>query len=110
MGDAEEHMTKALRGTYHEPIEPPYRWRGRVTGGKRHELSEEHGFGSFLSFVDDELFPHLKNLGETPGASDKQKVISKIFRNKEKTILSSQINFLDAMDGVWRLSEPGFWR
>ena len=55
-----------------------------------------------------QLFPHLKNLGETPGASDKQKVISEIFRNKEKTILSSQTDLIDALDGVWRLSEFGF--
>jgi len=105
MEEKEERWAKALRGTYHEPIEPPYRWRDWVTGGKRHELSEEHGLGSVLSFVNDELFPYLKNLGETSGASDKQKVISEIFRNKEKTILSSQTNLLDALDGVQRLSE-----
>ena len=105
MEEKEERRVKALRGTYHEPIEPPYRWRDWVTGGKRHELSEEHSLGSFLPFVNDELFPYLKNLGETPGASDKQKVISEIFRNKEKTMLSSQTNLLDALDGVQRLSE-----
>ena len=57
-----------------------------------------------------QLFPYLKNLVGTPGASDKQKVVSEIFRNKEKTILSSQTNHLDTLDGVWRLSELGFWR
>ena len=29
---------------------------------------------------------------------------------EEKTILSSYINLLDVLDGVWRLSEFGFWR
>ncbi|KAF5415065.1 MAG: hypothetical protein C5S48_06835 [Candidatus Methanogaster sp.] len=60
MEQEEERQVKSLRGTYHEPIEPPCRWRDWVTDRKRHELSEEQGLGSFLSFVNDELFPYLK--------------------------------------------------
>jgi len=36
--------------------------------------------------------------------------LKQTIEREEKTILSSQTNILDALDGVWRLSELGFWR
>lgn len=36
--------------------------------------------------------------------------LKQTIEREEKTILFSQTNFLDALDGVWRLSELGFWR
>lgn len=65
----------------------------------------EKAMGSYLSFVNDELFPYLKNLGEKPGATNKQKVTSEIIRNKEKTIIASETNMQNALDKVHELTE-----
>ncbi len=121
MEQNEEQKSSALGALYSETLKVPYRWRDwaapfdhtipydemiqkKLPGWKRRELSEK-AIGSFLSFVNDELFPHLKALGSVAGASNKQKVISEIFRNKEKTILSSETNLQNALDKIHRLSE-----
>ena len=117
----EEQKAKALGASYSETLKAPYRWRDwaapfdktinydemiqkKLPGWKRCELSKK-AIGSFLSFVNDELFPHMKDLGSAMGAGNKQKIISEIFRNKEKTILSSETNLQNALDKIHTLSE-----
>jgi type I restriction enzyme M protein len=119
----EEQRAKALGVAFTHSIEPPYRWRdwavkpangpqaqhlpagsepaGRsdTPGWKRRELVEQ-AIGSFLKFVNGELFPYLRGLGGKPGATDRQRVIAMIFGNKEQTILESETNLLDALDRV----------
>jgi type I restriction enzyme M protein len=94
----EEQKAKAVSKPFQSTLDAPYRWRDwaapfdhkvsydetkvkKLPGWKRRELSEQP-MGSFLSFVNDELFPYLKTLGEKTGATNKQKVISEIIRNK----------------------------
>jgi type I restriction enzyme M protein len=101
---------------YRSIISPPYRWRdwaapydGRQPcdraraeqsrGWKRYEL-DQMALGSFLSFVNGELFPHLKSLGAQPGATEAQKVVSEIFRTKDETVVASETNLQDALDQV----------
>ena len=117
----EEQQAAALGTPFQRILSSPYLWRDwaapydhsipiqqaiaqKNIGWKRHDLSEM-GIGSFLSFVNDELFPYLKNIGAQPGATYKQKVISEIFRNKDRTILSSETNLQNALDKVHALSE-----
>jgi type I restriction enzyme M protein len=117
----EELQANALGTLFQNTLYSPYRWRDwaapfdhsipfqesitqEIQGWKRRDLSEKT-IGSFLSFVNSELFPYLKNLGAQPGATYKQKVISEIFRNKDKTILSSETNLQNALDKVHALSE-----
>src|SRR4030067_967110 len=109
----EEQRAKALGVAFTPSIEPPYRWRdwavkpangplfslGQAPGWKRRELAGQ-AIGSFLKFVNGELFPYLRNLGKKPNASDRQRVIAMIFGNKEQTILESETNLLDALDRV----------
>ena len=121
MEQQEEQKAKALGTSFHHTIASPYRWRDwaapfdhkipyeqsvsqKLPGWKRRELSEK-AIGSYLSFVNEELFPYLKNLGEKLGATDKQKVTSEIFRNKEKTIIASETNLQNALDKVHQLTE-----
>ncbi len=93
-------------------LEAPFRWRDWALrpnpktgeGAKRKELSDGP-LGGFLAFVNEELFPRLQDVGTTPNATDRQKVISEIFRNKERTVLASETNILDALDGVQALAE-----
>jgi type I restriction enzyme M protein len=117
----EEQKAKAVSKPFQSTLDAPYRWRDwaapfdhripydetkakKLPGWKRRELSEQ-AMGSYLSFVHDELFPYLKTLGEKPGASNKQKVISEIIRNKERTILASETNLQNALDKVHELTE-----
>jgi type I restriction-modification system DNA methylase subunit len=44
-------------------------------------------------------------LGGKPGATDRQRVISEIFRNKDRTIIASETNLLDALDRVQLIAE-----
>lgn len=121
MEQEEEQKAKALGTFFQSTLQEPYRWRewaapfdhriskedivtNKLQGWKRGEISEQ-AMGSYLSFVNDDLFPYLKSLGDKPGATNKQKVISEIIRNKEKTILSSETNLQNALDKVHELTE-----
>ena len=115
----EEARARALGAPFTPSIEPPYRWRdwavppdnplplfqrdGFQPGWKRRELTEAP-LGAFLDFVNNRLFPYLRDLGHRPGATYRQRVISMIFANKERTILESETNLLDAIDRVDALS------
>jgi type I restriction enzyme M protein len=94
-------------------LESPYRWRDWAmrpdvkagVGVKRYELTEKSSLGSFLRFVNAELFPYLQQVGGNAGATDRQRVISEIFRNKDRTIIASETNLLDALDRVQAIAE-----
>lgn len=111
----EEARARALGMPFIPSIEPPYRWRDWATppddplplfrqdgfqpGWKRRELTEAP-LGAFLTFVNEELFPYLRNLGRRPGATHRQRIIGMVFTNKERTVLESETNLLDAIDRV----------
>lgn len=111
----EEARACALGQPFTPSIELPYRWRDWATppnapsslfrhggfqpGWKRRELTETR-MGAFLDFVNNQVFPYLRNLGQCAGATARQRVISMIFANKERTVLESETNLLDALDRV----------
>ena len=109
----EEQRASALGMAFKPSIESPFRWRdwavkpangsqpvaNQAPGWKRRELAGQ-AIGSFLKFVNEELFPYLRELGGKPGATDRQRVIAMIFGNKEQTILESETNLLDTIDKV----------
>jgi type I restriction enzyme M protein len=111
----EEARLKALgrAGDFAPSLVSPFRWRDWAlrpdksagVGAKRYELTEKSSLGSFLSFVNDELFPYLRQVGSTLGATDRQRVISEIFRSKDRTIIASETNLLDALDRVQQIAE-----
>ena len=122
MEQREEQQAVALGTSFQSSIAAPYRWcdwaapfdnkiplakaiSGKLPGWKRQELSEQ-AIGSYLGFVNDVLFPYLKNLGEQPGATNKQKVISEIIRNKERTILASETNLKMPWTGYMLWPKP----
>ena len=108
-------------GQIYEPVLPsPYRWRDwaapydksltkeetvskQLQGWKRYEL-DNAGTDTYLKFINGELFSFLKELKNTPGATDPQKIISEIFINKEKTVVVSVTNMQDVIDKVHELS------
>ena len=115
----EEQRTAAVGQSFSATLAAPCRWRDwaatfdrrvpvseavkkRLPGWKRQELTEA-GSGRFLQFVNKELFPHLRSLREAPGSTNRQKVVGEIFASKEQTILASETNLLDCLDGIARL-------
>ena len=123
MEEAEAQQSAALGATFTPSLCAPYRWRdwaapfdykrslaelqaAQAPGWKRAELTGQGStLGDYLRFVNGDLFPHLQTLGENSNATNKQKVIAEIFRNKERTILASETNLQDALDRVHALSE-----
>jgi type I restriction enzyme M protein len=119
----EAQRSVALSESFSHSISPPYRWHdwaapfdlkrsaaeletSQAPGWKRARLTGNgSSVGDFLKFVNGDLFPYLQGLGEQTGATDKQKVIAEIFRNKERTVLASETNLQDALDRVHALSE-----
>ncbi len=111
-----EAEAKALKVDFEPTLEAPYRWRdwaaaydknknieevikNKEVGWKRYELDNKP-IGAYLEFVNKELFPYLKGLKDRPSATNKQKIVSLIFINKDQTVLRSVANLQDALDGV----------
>ncbi len=100
-------------------MEPPYRWQdwaspyeiflshdphsSKPNGWKRREL-ENGGAGALLTFVNDELFPYLQNLGTRSGATPRQKIISEIASNIACTRIDTEYNLLDVLNRVHQIN------
>jgi type I restriction enzyme M protein len=92
----------AAVGISFEPsLEAPYRWRdwAAPTGAKRAEL-QSGALGAVFDFVHQSLLPRLRRLGEQPGATARQKVITQIMSGVERTRIDTERNFLDVIDRV----------
>ncbi|MEO0166028.1 MAG: N-6 DNA methylase [candidate division WOR-3 bacterium] len=101
----EEEEAKALGIPFRPSLEYPYRWRdwASATGKKRFEL-QMGTLGGFMSFVNGELIPYLRNLKNKPGATPRQKVISEVFSSTERTYIDTERNLLDILDKINELS------
>lgn len=112
-----------LGGVYEPSLESPYRWRDwaapyddklpdeafkvegeKPRGWKRREL-QNGSRNSFLDFVNTKLFPYLKGLRDEPNAAPRQKVISEILANTDRTRVDTEKNLLDVLDMVDEISE-----
>jgi type I restriction enzyme M protein len=98
----------ALGLSFHPSLEYPYRWQDWASpyGTKRLELQMEP-MGSFMTFVDGELLPHLRSLEESAGATMRQCIISQVFAEVERTRIDAERNLLDILDKVDVLSVDG---
>ncbi len=97
----EAENAEAVGAEYTPSLKKPYRWRdwAALTGKKRKEL-QEGALGAFFGFVNTELLPYLKKLGEKPNATPKQKVISEIMSGVERVRMDTERNMLDVLDKV----------
>ena len=95
----EQKRNTILNVPFTPSLKAPYRWCDWAAkdGKKRSELTEGTG-DAFLNFVNDDLIPHLKSFSRKYSATERQKVISQIFRGLEKTRFTSQRSMLDALD------------
>lgn len=103
--EKEKEEAKALNVPYSPSLEYPYRWQdwAAPSGKKRIEL-QQGTLGAFMSFVNGELIPYLRNLKNKPGATSRQKVISEVFSSIERTYIDTERNLLDILDKIDALS------
>jgi len=101
--EAEER--KALSVSFQPSLNYPYRWQDWASpkGKKRIEL-QQSTLGAFMTFVNGELIPYLRNLKNKPGATPRQKIISEVFSSTERTYIDTERNLLDILDKVDSLS------
>lgn len=103
--EKEAEQAKAVGTEFRSSLEYPYRWKDWAApmGKKRKEL-QDSTLGAFMSFVDGELIPFLRNLKNKPGATSRQKVISEVFSSFERTGVDTERNLLDILDKIHELS------
>jgi type I restriction enzyme M protein len=124
--EKEMEQAKAVGAEFRPSLEFPYRWRdwaappknevkelqslrvkglenSGIQGLKRKEL-QESTLGAFMSFMNGDLIPYLKNLKNKTGATPRQKVISEVFSSIEKTGVDTERNLLDILDKIHELS------
>jgi len=99
--EQEAGEARAVGIEYAPSLKPPYRWRDWAApdGAKRAEL-QSGALGAVFHFLNEELLPYLRGLGERPQASSRQKVISQIMSSVEHTRIDTERNFLDVIDKV----------
>ncbi|TAE31376.1 MAG: N-6 DNA methylase [Candidatus Kapaibacterium sp.] len=80
-----------------EAIPKPYRWRDWAAPGspRREEVWRSGG----IAFVNTELFPRLRELGDKSGTAE-QHIIGEIFRAKDRTNLIENTNFWNTIDKI----------
>ena len=112
--EAEEDKTLGIEFT--PSLQPPYRWQdwatpydaniaiagngGLMQGWKRKELHTDGALGDYFKFINRDLLLYLKGLKDKPGATPRQKVISKIMSGVEHVRIDTEYNFLDIVDKV----------
>ena len=99
--EREADEARAVGVEYAPSLAAPYRWRdwAAPNGPKRAEL-QEGALGAVFEFLGSELLPYLRELGEQPNATSRQKVISQIMSGVEHTRIDTEKNFLDVIDKV----------
>jgi len=102
---AEAEAAKAVGAEFTPTLAAPYRWRDWAApdGAKRKAL-KDGTLGGFLSFVNDDLLPHLRAVEEEPGATPRQKIVAEIMSGVEKTRIDTEKNFLDVIDKVDKIT------
>lgn len=98
--------TNTVGGRFESAVNFPYRWRdwGAPDGEVRRELQSGHS-GDVFKFVNSDLIPHLKSLGDSSSASDRQRVISEIMSSVEETRIDTERNLLDIFDKVHEIRD-----
>ena len=101
---SEAQTAQAVAAQFIPSLNYPYRWRDWAApdGKKRREL-QMGTLGGFMSFVDGDLMPTLRNLTDRPGATVRQKVVSQVFSYTERTRIDTERNLLDILDRIHEL-------
>ena len=95
----EQERAEAVGLPYKPVLSEPYRWRDWASTGAEYRRKLQDGeCGGVLGFVNGTLFPHLRDLKNSPTSSIKQKVLSEIISFNESSRIDTERNFCDILD------------
>ena len=78
-----------------------YRWSSWAGRGGRHRKKLQNGpRGRIRHFVNQDLLPHLRKLGDRRAATPRQRLISQIVADVNETRVDTDRNFLDVIDKI----------
>jgi type I restriction enzyme M protein len=104
--EREAEEAEAVGDTFTPSLQPPYRWRDWAAPQGITRLKFQMGgtLGGFMTFVNNELIPHLHKLKDEPKATPRQKIISEVLSATERVRLDTETNLLDVLDKVHEIS------
>ena len=73
-------------------------WAGR--GGRQRKKLQNGAGGDIFRFLEEDLLPHLRKLGERRTATPRQRLISQIVADVDETRVDTERNFLDVVDKI----------
>ncbi len=98
----------ALSLKFTPSLESPYRWQdwAAPAGFKRKELQGEGSKGGgFFDFLHTDLLPHLRSLHQKPGATPRQKIVSRILANVQRTRVDTEYNMWEVIDKIHAIKD-----
>ena len=97
----EQRDAKFLSIPFRPSLDDPYRWRSwAAPDGDHRGVLQDGSVGDVFHFLEDDLLPHLQNVGGAPDASPRQRLISQIVADINETRVDTERNFLDVIDKV----------
>ena len=95
--EREAEEAEAVGDTFTPSLQPPYRWRDWAAPQGINRLKFQMGgtLGGFMTFVNSELIPHLRDLKKQPNATPRQKIISEVLSATEKVRLDTEFNLFN---------------
>lgn len=103
--EKETEHAKAVGAGFRPSLKYPYRWRDwAAPGGQKRQELQAGTLGEFMSFVNGELIPYLRNFKNRSGTTPRQKIISEVFSSFERTGVDTERNLLDILDKIDELT------
>lgn len=100
LDEREIREVQESKGAFCPSIEAPYRWQDWADPkGQKHKELVLQGQEALLAFANDELIPHLRQIGNG-NASPRQRVISQLMSSVERVRLDIEQSFIEIIDEV----------
>lgn len=95
----EQQRSKLLGTRFRPSLDSRYRWRSwAAPGGKHRKTLQGAPSRAVFDFLEQDLLPHLKGVGERDRATPRQRLISQIVADVSGTRVDTERNFLDVVD------------
>ena len=97
----EQRDAEILGIPFRPSLDDPYRWRSWAAREGDHRATLQNGSsGDVFRFLEGDLLPHLQTVGGTRDAGPRQRLISQIVADVNKTRVNAERDFLDVIDRV----------
>ena len=95
----EQQRSKPLSTRFRPSLDGRYRWRSwAAPSGKHRKTLQDAPSRAVFNFLEQDLLPHLKGVGERDRATPRQRLISQIIADVNETRVDTERNFLDVID------------